>query len=157
MPKFSEWSLKQLEAAHPDLRRLCERVIEVWDFRVLQSYRSPEEQQRAFEQGRSKARPGQSPHNYYPALAVDLWPYPISWLDLDRARVFAGYVLGVAQGMGIDLVWGGDWYDELRLVGSDKRRRHTFDDLPHFELRGWRGLRSKSERSDAQSGVLSDA
>ena len=134
MPAFSKTSRERLETCHPDLVRLFERVIQTWDCTILCGHRGREEQERLFRENKTKARWGQSLHNSLPSHAVDVWPYPIAWLDGDRARVFAGYVLGVAQEMGIPLRWGGDWYHELRVVPSEKRRRHTFDDLPHFEL-----------------------
>ncbi len=133
MPTFGKASRNRLDTCHPDLVRLCERAIQDWDFSVLCGHRGREEQERAYREGKSKARWGESPHNSYPSRAVDLWPYPIRWVDTDRARVFAGYLLGLAAAMGIRLRWGGDWHGELRTNSSDERR-HSFEDLPHFEL-----------------------
>lgn len=133
MPSFSKTSTARLATCHPDLVRLFERVIQAWDCSILCGHRGREEQERLFREGATKARWGQSAHNSFPSRAVDVWPYPIQWLDTARARVFAGFVLGTAAEMGINLRWGGDWYHELRTRGSEGRR-HTFDDLPHFEL-----------------------
>jgi len=60
-------------------------------------------------------------------MAVDVAPYPIDWDDLPRFRRFAYYVIGMADGLGVTLRWGGDW-------DSDPKTKNNFDDLVHFEL-----------------------
>ena len=95
------------------------------DVIVTCTYRSPEEQQALYAQGRSK--PGQivtmidgvsqlSNHNHYPSRALDfavLISGKLSW-DPDVYRPMGKYA--VSQG----LVWGGNW--------------KTFKDYPHIEL-----------------------
>jgi len=132
MAKFSEKSLKRLESVQPLLRKVFLEVVKHFDCTVVCGYRDRTAQELAFETGKSKAHFGESPHNFVPALAVDVVPYPVDWLDLERMQYFAGYVMATAQQMGIDLRWGGDWDDDTHL--SDNR----FDDLPHFELADWR-------------------
>ncbi len=46
-------------------------------FAYWEGYRSPEDQQKRFDEGVSNARPGQSPHNYRPSLATDLVLHPL--------------------------------------------------------------------------------
>ena len=43
--------------------------------------------------------------------------------------LFAGFVMGIATGMGIDIRWGGDWNQ------NDQVKDNKFDDLPHFEVK----------------------
>ena len=138
--KYGRTSLERLNEVDERLRRVFMEVGKIWDLRVVCGYRDQATQERMFRDGKSRARWLESPHNYRPAYAVDVWPYPIVWLDEDRARVMAGYILGVGRALGVDIVWGGDWYGELYDVPSDQRRLHTFDDLLHFELAGWREL-----------------
>ena len=69
-----------------------------------------------------------SKHNKLPSKAVDVAPYPIDWNDPDRFYHFAGYVRGIAEGMGIKIRWGGDWNGNFDL------KDQNFYDLPHFEL-----------------------
>jgi len=61
-------------------------------------------------------------------MAVDVAPYPIDWDDLGGFYMFAGYVLRVAETMGIKIRYGGDW------DGDRKTTDQRFKDLPHFEL-----------------------
>ena len=79
----------------------------------------------ARENGRkvTNAKPGQSPHNFLPALAFDVAFTPnggktIDWSEPHFHR-FAPFVL---QYPGLE--WGGAW--------------KTFVDLPHFQLRLWK-------------------
>lgn len=134
MPYYSEKSKKILNNAHPGLQKLFREVIKHFDCSVICSYRGKAAQTLAFETGKSNACFGLSPHNFKPALAVDVVPYPIDWLDTDRMHYFSGQVMGIAEMMGIEIKWGGDFDRDTHL--SDER----FHDLPHFELKNWRDI-----------------
>lgn len=135
MPSFGPASMERLETCHADLQRLCFRVIEFYDFSVLEGNRSLERQKELFDAGQSQidgiAQIGM--HNHYPSLAVDLMPWPPLlngrdvWNDKFRWHYFAGLVMGTAREMGIDLRWGGDWNGDFS--NADQK----FHDLPHFE------------------------
>ena len=84
---------------------------------------------KAFDEGRSKVKYPNGRHNAKPSKAGDVCPYPVDWDDLARFRYFAGFVLGVASQMGINIRWGGDW-DSDTFTKDNK-----FNDLPHFELK----------------------
>ena len=134
MPKFSASSTKKLLSCHPDLQRVMNKVIKHFDCTIVCGNRGKIDQELAFEAGHSNARFGESPHNFTPALAVDAVPYPIDWQDSQRMTYFAGFVMATAAGLGVELKWGGDWDRDTHL--SDNR----FNDLPHFELAGWRAM-----------------
>lgn len=126
--KFSRKSMKELETCHPELQRLFKEVIKQFDCSVIGGYRSNEQQEEFYRKGFSKLRGGQSKHNYHPSLAVDVCPYPIDWENKERFILFAGYVKGVANRLGIKIRWGGDWDSDNFM------KDQTFNDLPHFEL-----------------------
>ena len=128
MFKFSEKSERRLKSCHPDLQRIFREVIKHYDCTVLEGYRSNERQEELFHEGRSKARAGQSKHNEMPSLAVDVAPYPVKWDEPERFYHFAGFVLGIAKTMDINVRFGGDWDRDNDLYDQ------TFNDLPHFEL-----------------------
>lgn len=136
MPSFGPTSMKRLDEAHPDLQRLCFRVIEFYDFSVLEAYRTTGRQQELFRIGQSKidGLTQKSKHNYKPSKAVDLMPWPQVvngidiWQDKFRWNLFGGLVLGTARSMGIGIRWGGDW------DGDFSNADQSFHDLPHFEL-----------------------
>ena len=129
MPRFGTKSRGRLSSCHPDLQKVFNQVIKEIDCSILCGQRGEKEQNKAFDEGRSKVRFPDGRHNANPSNAVDVAPYPIDWEDRERFHLFAGYVLGIADSMGIRLRWGGDW-DRDWTVKDNK-----FDDLPHFEIK----------------------
>ena len=127
MPKFGKTSKERLESCHPDLQKVLNEVVKTFDCTVTQGHRKVAEQEKLFKEGKTKVK--FSNHNYYPALAVDVTPYPVDYENTDRHYYFGGYVLGIAKSMGIDLRWGGDW------DGDRETKDQTFNDLVHFEIR----------------------
>lgn len=128
MPELDELSAQRLATCHEDLQRLVREVARHIPVRVTCGYRSPEEQERLYRLGKTKARPGQSKHNVMPARAVDIVPLPVDWKALPRWYYFGGFVKGVAAALGIRVRWGGDWDDD-----HDPSNTRFFDG-PHFEL-----------------------
>lgn len=129
MPKFGRRSRKNLETCHEDLQELFNEVIKYFDCTVIQGHRGKEEQNKYFDEGKSKVKYPHGRHNASPSNAVDVVPYPIDWDDTDRMYYFAGYVKGIAASLGIPIRWGGDWNDNTEVKDTN------FKDLPHFELR----------------------
>ncbi len=129
MPQFGKRSKERLETCHPRLQELFNEVVKNYDCSILQGTRSKEEQDKFFREGKSKVQYPNSKHNSTPSMAVDVAPYPIDWNNTNRFYHFAGYVNGVADTMGINLRWGGDWDSD-----KDFSDNH-FNDLPHFEIR----------------------
>lgn len=128
MPEFSQKSRERLGTCHSDLQGLFIAVAETYDCTVIEGHRSNERQDSLFAEGKSKLRGGQSTHNSRPSMGVDVAPYPIDWKDSRRFYHFAGFVEGVASGLGLKIRWGGDW-------DSDKDfNDQNFNDLVHFEL-----------------------
>lgn len=89
--------------------------------------RGSQDQNRLFREGRSKARAGESPHNY--GAAVDLIHGTKGW-DLTRKQWAIIGHLGkeAAASAGIAVNWGGDW---------------KFYDPAHWELASWREIRAQ--------------
>ena len=82
-----------------------------------------------YDEGRTKVKYPNGRHNISPSKAVDVTPYPVDWEDRERQTLFAGFVIGIARGMGIRLRWGGDWDMDFQVMDN------RFDDFPHFEVR----------------------
>ena len=129
MPYFGKRSRENLLEAHTDLQRLFNEVIKHFDCSVIEGYRDKDEQNKAFNEGKSTLKYPESKHNHRPSLAVDVVPYPIDWNDVNRFHYFAGVVKGIATQFGINIIWGGDWDNDTLL--NDQ----TFNDLPHFQLK----------------------
>jgi peptidoglycan L-alanyl-D-glutamate endopeptidase CwlK len=121
--KLGSTSRARLALAHPKLQELfkaCAADPTCPDFTILESQRGRVEQERAFALGHSRAHFGKSAHNWSPAIALDVVPYPVDWKDLKRFRVLAAFIKKKAAALGIPLVWGGDW--------------PKLKDMPHYEL-----------------------
>lgn len=127
MPSFSQRSLKNLAQCHPDLREVALEAIKEFDFVVICGYRNRQDQERAFNDGKSNAHYGQTGHNYSPSLALDAVPYPIDWGNTVAFQRMGKAFLAAAKAKGISITWGGSW----------KMR-----DYPHFELSKWKELKN---------------
>jgi len=129
MPKFGKRSRNALETCDERLVKVFNEVIKTVDCSVLEGHRDQIKQNKFYEEGKSKVKYPAGRHNKYPSMACDVVPYPIDWNDRERFHLFAGFVLGVANQMGIELRWGGDWNQNFEVDDN------KFDDFPHFELR----------------------
>mgnify|MGYP003659206307 FL=1 len=128
MPRFGKRSKERLATCDEQLILLFKEVVKHFDCSVIQGHRGKADQNKAFDEGKSKLRYPSGNHNAVPSRAVDIAPSPIDWKDRDRFHYFAGFVLGTARQMGIGVRWGGDWDRDTQT------KDNKFDDLPHFEL-----------------------
>ena len=128
MPSFGKKSRDQLATCDNRLQMVFNEVIKSVDCSILEGYRNEEKQNEAFRKGNSKVKYPNGRHNSKPCCAVDVLPYPIDWKDYERMTLFAGYVIGTAEQMGIKLVWGNDWDRDFQTKDTG------FKDYPHFEL-----------------------
>ena len=128
MPEFSEKSKRILATCHPKLIALCNTAIMRVDFSILSGHRGQKEQTKLMSDGKSHLGYPHSKHNKTPSMAVDLAPFPIDWQDTERFVLLAGYLLGIAVALEIDIRWGGNW------SGSFQMEDQRLVDLPHIEL-----------------------
>lgn len=132
---FSQLSLNRLATCALEWQTILNRAIQIMDFTVVCGHRGPEAQAEAFRLGKSRALPGQSKHNQFPSMAVDIAPYfpgeGIRWTDKEAFCLLAGIVKGLAHIYGVKIRWGGDWDGD-----NDRTDQKGLDDLGHFELIG---------------------
>ena len=128
MPRFGRASRRRLSTCDKRLQKVFNEVIKHVDCSILEGYREKERQNKLYDEGKTKVKYPKGRHNRNPSLAVDVARYPIDWDDRERHTLFAGFVIGIARGMGINLRWGGDW--NRNWDTADNR----FDDFPHFEI-----------------------
>lgn len=134
---FSSTSLAALSKCHPHLQAIAQAAIREIDFKVLDSTRGRDAQERAFSGGFSKVHFGKSAHNYVPAIAFDLFPAPYDWKNKQAFIRLSEVILPLPKKLklkGLDdkplkLRWGGDW-------NMDGDIRDGWD-MPHFELHPW--------------------
>lgn len=132
---FSKSSADNLATCDVRLQIICKRALEVSkiDFGISCGYRSPEDQLKVFQAGKSKIDgiKQKSKHNYSPALAVDIFGYVNGKADysVPVMSYLAGVMDAVSADLNIPFRWGGNW-DGDGIIITDQ----DFDDLPHFEL-----------------------
>ncbi len=129
MPRFGRKSKERLATCDKRLQDVFNEVIKHVDCSVLEGNRNEERQNKLFDEGKTKVKFPNGRHNSSPSLAVDVTPYPVDWSDRERQTLFAGFVLGIANRMGITLRWGGDWDMDFKVMDN------RFDDFPHFEVK----------------------
>jgi len=127
---YSKTSRKKLEECHPDIQKIFNFVILHFDNKVTYGFRGQMDQDGLYYAGKSQVKFPNSKHNSLPSRAIDVCPYPIDWGDERRFIFLAGFILGTAKMMGINLRWGGDWNSDTEV------KDNKFNDYGHFELTG---------------------
>ena len=104
MPSYSNHSKKIIKTCDERIQRVFNEVIKHIDCRAINGARGQVEQDELFLAGKSQVKYPNSQHNYDPSRAIDIVPYPIDWNDRERFTIFAGFVLGTAKQMGVNLI-----------------------------------------------------
>lgn len=120
---YSKRSLENLEGVHPDLRKVCDRAIELCqsikvDFIITDGCRTIEEQRVFVSTGKSKTMRSRHLGGMaidYVALIDGRVTYDVGYME-EIADLFKA----AADELGIPIKWGGDW--------------KSFKDTPHIEL-----------------------
>ncbi len=112
---------------HDSLSVLVNEVSKRIGFKIICGYRGKSDQEKAFKSGNSKAKFGQSPHNYMPALAIDVIPKPFKgWNDYDGFNRVLEEFIKVSKEKNIEITLGRDF--------------KTIKDYPHIELKNWKSI-----------------
>lgn len=132
---LTEIEKSRLATCEEDIQKVVGKVIEKWNINIIFGHRGKEDQDKAIAEGKTKLQWPNSKHNTTPSKAIDMCPVEvvgkrenIDWKDRERFSLFAGYVLGIAEAMGVGIRWGGDWDQDTEV------KDNNFDDLVHFEL-----------------------
>lgn len=129
MNKYSKRSIKHLYTCHSDLIMLFEdKILPHWDHSIIEGFRGEEDQNEAHHRGLSDKEWPDSKHNLISSEAVHACPWPIDWDDIERFRVFGGFVIAMGISHGLKIRWGGDWDGDWDL------KDQKLIDLAHFEI-----------------------
>ena len=124
MYKWGKTSKDRLATCDKRLQDMANMMLarSAFDLSIACGHRTEEEQNEAFEKGKSRAKFGQSKHNTFPSKAIDIWPCPVNWDEKDRRwQEMALNAMWCAGKLGFEIVWGGSF--------------NSFKDLPHFEVK----------------------
>jgi len=133
--KLSRRSAGKLSTCDPRIINILSLALKrsAIDFGIADGHRLVMLQQELFKQGKSKidgiTKKGK--HNYSPSLAVDIYAY---WggkvqYDVESMCYIAGVIMSVAQELGYEMRWGGNWNQDGIVIHDQ-----SFDDLCHFEI-----------------------
>jgi peptidoglycan L-alanyl-D-glutamate endopeptidase CwlK len=118
----------------PKIQQLMTKVSEKFPIIIIVGHRNQADQDKAFAEKKSKLRWPKSKHNSNPSRAVDAAPIvmkdgkeTIDWNNRERLAYFGGYVMRVAEELGLKVRWGGDW-------NSNRDPKDDGWDMVHFEL-----------------------
>ena len=125
MYRFGKRSRERLKGVKPELVNVLNELIKIMDVTIIEGLRSQERQDELVAKGASKTKYSK----HIQGRAVDLAPYPIDWKDRERFHYMGGMLRGIAQNMGVDVRWGGDWDSDGEI------KDNHFDDLVHIELK----------------------
>jgi hypothetical protein len=105
------------------------RVVKRLDIVIVCGHRPEKEQNEAVANKKSKLKFPNSKHNKIPSEAVDVafWDGEKLLWDTKQASFMAGYILAVADEMGIEIRLGADWDRDRNITDEN------FIDLPHLE------------------------
>lgn len=90
-------------------RRLSLRLRQKIDLTVVCGHRGEAEQNQAWRDGNSEKRWPDSRHNQTPSTAVDVAPYPLDWSNAELFMLLIGYIMAVADDLGIEIEVGALW------------------------------------------------
>ena len=102
-------SKRRLHTCHPELVRVFAEAIRHRDVAILCGHRTREAQNKAYREKKSSLKWPASNHNSIPSRAVDAGPYPLDWDDTNALIEFSGWVLGLADALGVPLESGAFW------------------------------------------------
>lgn len=88
---------------------------------IAYTYRGKAEQDKFFREGKSKAKFGKSPHNYLPALAIDIF-----FLVEGKYYLDMKWLMKIAGELPSSIQWGGNF--------------KSLKDGPHFERIEWQNM-----------------
>lgn len=124
---FSNRSLKKIADLEEPLQLVLIEAIKNCpiDFGISEGHRTLIKQQEYYRDGKSKCDGiiKKSKHQFLPSEAFDIYAYVDGSANygIKNLTFIAGWIMGVADQMGIEIEWGGHW-------------KH-FNDMPHFQIK----------------------
>jgi len=125
MPKFGKRSRERMRGVDSRLINVMNELIKLMDVTIIEGLRTKERQEELVAKGASKTKFSK----HIEGKALDLSPYPIDWENRDGFYYMGGMIRGIAQQLGYDIRYGGDWDSD------GQTKDNNFDDLVHIEIK----------------------
>ena len=119
-------------SCHNDIITICSLALQVSpvDITIVCGHRNMADQNKAYNEKKSRVKWPNSSHNSSPSNAVDLVPYingVLQWNNIQQLHLVAGLIIGIGAAQNVPIRWGGAWDGQLN-------KPWKFNDLYHFEL-----------------------
>ena len=125
MPKFGKRSREKMRGVDSRLINVMNELIKLMDVTIIEGLRTKERQEELVAKGASKTKFSK----HIEGKALDVAPYPIDWENRDGLYYMGGMIRGIAQQLGYDIRYGGDWDSD------GQTKDNNFDDLVHIEIK----------------------
>jgi peptidoglycan L-alanyl-D-glutamate endopeptidase CwlK len=125
MPKFGKRSRERMKGVDSRLINVMNELIKLMDVTIIEGLRTKERQEELVAKGASKTKFSK----HIEGKALDVAPYPIDWENRDGFYYMGGMIRGIAQQLGYDIRYGGDWDSD------GQTKDNNFDDLVHIEIK----------------------
>jgi peptidoglycan L-alanyl-D-glutamate endopeptidase CwlK len=125
MPKFGKRSREKMRGVDSRLINVMNELIKLMDVTIIEGLRTKERQEELVAKGASKTKFSK----HIEGKALDVSPYPIDWENRDGFYYMGGMIRGIAQQLGYDIRYGGDWDSD------GQTKDNNFDDLVHIEIK----------------------
>ena len=125
MPKFGKRSREKMKGVDSRLINVMNELIKLMDVTIIEGLRTKERQEELVAKGASKTKFSK----HIEGKALDVAPYPIDWENRDGFYYMGGMIRGIAQQLGYDIRYGGDWDSD------GQTKDNNFDDLVHIEIK----------------------
>ena len=125
MPKFGKRSREKMRGVDSRLIDVMNELIKLMDVTIIEGLRTKERQEELVAKGASKTKFSK----HIEGKALDVAPYPIDWENRDGFYYMGGMIRGIAQQLGYDIRYGGDWDSD------GQTKDNNFDDLVHIEIK----------------------
>jgi peptidoglycan L-alanyl-D-glutamate endopeptidase CwlK len=125
MPRFGKRSRERMKGVDSRLINVMNELIKLMDVTIIEGLRTKERQEELVAKGASKTKFSK----HIEGKALDLSPYPIDWENRDGFYYMGGMIRGIAQQLGYDIRYGGDWDSD------GQTKDNNFDDLVHIEIK----------------------
>ena len=125
MPKFGKRSRERMKGVDSRLINVMNELIKLMDVTIIEGLRTKERQEELVAKGASKTKFSK----HIEGKALDVAPYPIDWENRDGFYYMGGMIRGIAQQLGYDIRYGGDWDSD------GQTKDNNFDYLVHIEIK----------------------
>lgn len=135
--QYGKNSHERLETVDPRLQLVFRTALALGliDISIIQGVRPQEEQNRLYNERRSRVQWPDGKHNIKEpeekAKAIDAGPYIKGRVSYNHKHCcfLAGVILGIGRSQGIKIRWGGNWDQDGEPITDQ-----DFQDLVHYEI-----------------------